>query len=176
MWPVSYQYGLRPVVAQYLTSVSSILGCLKPMHIALPARNMRWKAVQTYIMWFLMQLLYTVLLLEVVSQILKMTGICHLHAGHILSRIYNCTKLGNRRIDSAATAQFTLHISIWQLHNLWSTARENMPWLHDWTQLWLQADEAFELAYRYLSKTQCTNPVWKRGLRLTNFIVILMPT
>src|SRR6218665_2183561 len=30
-------------------------------------------------------------------------------SGHILSRIYNWTKHGNRPIDNAATAHFTLH-------------------------------------------------------------------
>jgi len=39
-------------------------------------------------------------------------------AGHILSRIYNCTKPGNRSIDNTAAAHFTLHISILQLHKL----------------------------------------------------------
>ena len=34
-------------------------------------------------------------------------------AGHILSRIYNCTKHGNRPIDNA-----TLYISILQPHKL----------------------------------------------------------
>jgi len=42
---------------------------------------------------------------------------------HILSRIYNCTKHGNRPIDNATTAHFTLHISILQLHKLGTTAR-----------------------------------------------------
>jgi len=37
---------------------------------------------------------------------------------HILSRIYNCTKPDNRLTDNAATAHFTLHISILQLHKL----------------------------------------------------------
>jgi len=45
------------------------------------------------------------------------------NAGHILSRIYNCTKHGNRPIDNVTTAHFTLHISNLQLHKLWSTAR-----------------------------------------------------
>src|SRR6218665_2166063 len=39
-------------------------------------------------------------------------------AGHILSRIYNCTKHGNWPLDNATTARFTLHISILQLHKL----------------------------------------------------------
>jgi len=43
--------------------------------------------------------------------------------GHILSRIYNCTKHGNLPMDSATTAHFTLHILILQLLKLWSTAR-----------------------------------------------------
>jgi len=43
--------------------------------------------------------------------------------GHILSRIYNCTKPGNRPIDNATTAHVTVHISFLKLHKLWSTAR-----------------------------------------------------
>jgi len=39
-------------------------------------------------------------------------------AGHILSRIYNCTKHDNQPIPNAANAPFTLHISILQLHKL----------------------------------------------------------
>jgi len=53
-------------------------------------------------------------------------------AGHILSRSY-CTKHGNRTIDNAATAHFTLHISILQLHNCtlkyaldWETVPQNL--------------------------------------------------
>jgi len=42
----------------------------------------------------------------------------YLGSGHILSNIYNCTKHGNRPIDNATTARFTLHISILQLHKL----------------------------------------------------------
>jgi len=38
--------------------------------------------------------------------------------GHILSRIYNCTKQGIRPIDNATIAHFTLHIWILQLHKL----------------------------------------------------------
>src|SRR6218665_895433 len=34
----------------------------------------------------------------------------YITSGHILSRIYNCTKPGNRPIDTAATAYFTLRI------------------------------------------------------------------
>ena len=41
--------------------------------------------------------------------------------GHILSRIYKCTKPGNQPIDNAATGHFTLQISILQLRKLWST-------------------------------------------------------
>jgi len=40
------------------------------------------------------------------------------HPWHILSWLYNCTKHGNRPIDIATTARFTLHISILQLHKL----------------------------------------------------------
>ena len=40
------------------------------------------------------------------------------YQGIILSRIYNCTKPGNRPIDNATTAHFTLHISILQPHKL----------------------------------------------------------
>jgi len=43
-------------------------------------------------------------------------------AGHILSRIYNCTKPGNRPINNVTIAQFTLPISILQLHKLCSIA------------------------------------------------------
>ena len=45
-------------------------------------------------------------------------------AGHILSsRLLQLHENGNRPIDNAATAHFILHISILQLHILWSTAR-----------------------------------------------------
>ena len=37
-------------------------------------------------------------------------------AGHILSRIYRCTKPANLLIDSAPTGHFTMHIQIFQLH------------------------------------------------------------
>jgi len=39
-----------------------------------------------------------------------------MHAEHILSRIYNCTKPGIRPNDNAATTHFIRHISILQLH------------------------------------------------------------
>src|SRR6218665_692571 len=44
-------------------------------------------------------------------------------SGHILSRIYNCTKHGNRPIDNSTTAHFTLHISFLQLRKLCVRAR-----------------------------------------------------
>ena len=40
-----------------------------------------------------------------------------LRAGHILSRIYNCAKHGNRPIDSAKTAHFTLQIRFYNCTN-----------------------------------------------------------
>jgi len=38
-------------------------------------------------------------------------------AGHILSRIYNCTKPGNRPIENAATAHFTLQFRFYNCTN-----------------------------------------------------------
>src|SRR6218665_364879 len=40
-----------------------------------------------------------------------------LHQGIILSWIYDCIKPGNRPIDTAATAHFTLHISMYNCTN-----------------------------------------------------------
>src|SRR6218665_4002481 len=45
----------------------------------------------------------------------------HSVPGHILSRIYNCTKTGNRPIDNATNAHFTTAHFDLQLHKLSST-------------------------------------------------------
>jgi len=42
----------------------------------------------------------------------------YLLAGHILSRIYNCTEHGNPPIDNTTIVHFILQISILQLHKL----------------------------------------------------------
>jgi|SRR6218665_626408 len=75
--------------------------------------------------------------------------------GPILSKIYNCTKHGNWKIDNATTAHFTLHISIFnctscdQLHvKICPALLASMP-IHGadvrpiflyWTRVWVPCD------------------------------------
>ena|SRR6218665_3683639 len=59
------------------------------------------------------------------------------HAGHILSRIYNCTKHGNRPIDNTKTAYVTLKVRFYNCTNCDQLHVKICPALPEYWQLTL---------------------------------------